>query len=157
MRFVVDGMLGKTARFLRMLGNDVKYFSTLKDRQLIEIAKREHRFLLTRDLELYQRAVMQGTNAFLVEGKTEAERLAGLAKQFGISLEIDVTNSRCPKCNAKIKPIEKKEVIGKVPKTTLSSYDEFWECSRCGQIYWRGAHWKRIKRTLKEAEMLSRR
>jgi len=147
-------MLGKLTRWLRMLGQNVKYSSSLNDKQLIEVAKRERRFLLTRDLELYQQATMQGVDAFLVEGATEAEKLAGLAKRFNLKLEIDVAVSRCPKCNAIIRPIPKKGVTDRVPKTTFSSYDEFWECSNCGKIYWQGAHWKRINKTLKEAKQI---
>lgn len=154
MRFLTDGMLGSLTRWLRMLGQNVKYSSSLSDRQLIETAKRERRVLLTRDLELYQQATMQGVNAFLVEGATGAEKLANLGKRFGLKLEIDVTISRCPKCNARIKPVQKEKILDRVPKTTSSSYEEFWECSRCGQVYWRGAHWKRINKTLREARRI---
>ena len=151
MKFVTDGMLGKLTRWLRMLGYDIKYSSSLGDKQLIKIAEAEHRTLLTRDLELYQRAMTQGVNAFIVEGATEAEKLANLAKRFDLKLEIDFTVSRCPKCNARIRSVPKDRVAGRVPEGTLSSYDEFWECSSCEQIYWRGAHWKRIDKTLREA------
>ncbi len=156
MKFITDGMLGKLTRWLRMLGQNVKYSSSLNDKQLIEVAKRERRFLLTRDLELYQQATMQGVDAFLVEGATEAEKLAGLAKRFNLMLEIDVTVSRCPKCNARIRSIPKKEVTDRVPKTTFSSFDEFWECPSCRKIYWRGAHWRRINKTLKDAKQILR-
>ncbi len=154
MKFIADCMLGKLTRWLRMLGQDVKYSSSLNDKQLIEVAKRESRFLLTRDFELYQQASMQEVDSFLVEGKTEAEKLAGLAKRFSLRLEIDVTVSRCPKCNTRIRPIPKEEVTSRVLKATFSNYDEFWECSSCGQIYWQGAHWKRIERTLGKAREL---
>jgi uncharacterized protein with PIN domain len=152
MKFITDGMLGKLTRWLRMLGCDVEYSQSLDDRQLIETAKAEGRVLLTRDQELYQQAVKHGIEAFLVEGKIEAENLADLSKQFNLKLEIDVTVSRCPKCNTKIRPVSKEMVVGRVPKGTLARYEDFWECPNCGQIYWQGAHWKRISRTLKEAE-----
>jgi len=154
MRFIADGMLGKLTRWLRMLGCDVKYSRVLNDKQLIQIAETEHRTLLTRDLELYRQAVTRGVDAFLVEGASEAERLARLAERFNLRLEIDVTVSRCPKCNGRISPVSKGEVVGRVPETTASSYDEFWECQGCGQIYWRGSHWRRIDRTLKEAQRI---
>lgn len=154
MRFVADGMLGKLTRWLRMLGCDVKYSRVLNDKELIQIAETEHRTLLTRDLELYRQAVTRGMDAFLVEGVTGVERLARLAERFNLKLEIDITFSRCPKCNAEISPVSKSEAVGRVPETTASSYDEFWKCLGCGQIYWRGAHWKRIDRTLREARKM---
>jgi uncharacterized protein with PIN domain len=134
-----------------MLGHNVKYSSKLDDNQLIAIAKKEKRILLTRDLELYQQATARGVEAFYLEGKTETERLAQLARRFKIELNIDMATSRCPKCNTKVKPIPKEKVADKVEKDTFTYYNEFWECPKCGQIYWQGAHWKRIRETLEKA------
>jgi len=152
LKFVTDGMLGKLTRWLRMLGQDVVYTGSMEDKELIQKAKKEHRILLTRDLELYQQAIGRGAEAFLVESKTEAEKLAKLAKRFGFKLEIDVKVSRCPKCNTRIKPISKTDIIKKIPQTTSAFYNEFWECPGCQQIYWHGAHWKKIEKTLIEAK-----
>jgi len=136
-----------------MLGQDVEYTGSMDDKELIQKAKEERRVLLTRDLELYQQATARGVEAFLIEGSTEAQKLANLAKRFKLQLEIDVEISRCPKCNTPIKSVSKEEILEKIPKTTASNYDEFWLCLGCSQVYWRGAHWKRIDKTLKEAKL----
>lgn len=156
MKFIADGMLGKLTRWLRMLGHNVKYSNKLDDTQLMAIAKKERRILLTRDLELYQQATAKGVQAFYVDGQTEAENLAKIAQKFGISLDIDMAKSRCPKCNAQVKPIQKEKVAGKVEESTYTYYNEFWECPKCGQIYWQGAHWARIRKTLETAKKLSK-
>ncbi|MBM4400728.1 MAG: hypothetical protein FJ045_02130, partial [Crenarchaeota archaeon] len=96
MRFIADGMLGKLTRWLRMIGQDIKYSNQFEDEELIMTANKERRVLLTRDLELYQRAIAKGINAFYVEGRTEAEKLAELAKRFDFPLTIDLKRSRCP-------------------------------------------------------------
>jgi len=145
-------MLGKLTRWLRMLGHNVKYSSKLDDNQLITIAKKERRILLTRDFELYQQATAKGVNAFYLEGKTEAERLAQIAKRFKIELDIDMATSRCPKCNTRVKPIPKEKAADKVEKDTFTYYNEFWECPKCEKIYWQGAHWTRIRKTLEQAK-----
>ena len=145
-------MLGKLTRWLRILGHNVNYSNKLNDSLLIIIAKKEDRVLLTRDLELYQQAGAKDVNAFYIDGKTEAEKLAKLARRFNIELEVDMANSRCPKCNTRVKPVSKKEVADRVKKTTYSYYDEFWECPKCGQVYWQGAHWARIRKTLETAK-----
>jgi hypothetical protein len=145
-------MLGKLTRWLRLLGHNVKYSSELDDAQLITMAKKERRVLLTRDLELYQQAIAKGIKAFYIEGKTEAERLANLAKRFKIQLDIDMAISRCTKCNTMVKPVPKENVADKVEKSTLSHYEDFWKCPKCGQIYWQGAHWTRIRKTLEAAK-----
>jgi uncharacterized protein with PIN domain len=152
LKFVVDGMLGKLARWLRMLGHNVKYSNSMDDSQLLVLAKNEHRTLLTRDFELYQRAVAKGFDAFYVEGGTEEERLAEVARRYGIKLEIDMSVSRCPKCNTTVRQISKEEVRGRVEESTFRYYDGFWECPKCRQVYWRGAHWTRIRKTLEAAE-----
>jgi len=150
-KFVTDGMLGKLTRWLRMLGHDVEYTGSMGDKELIQKAKKESRILLTRDLELYQQAIAKGADAFLIESPNQTANLASLAERFNLKLEIDVKASRCPKCNSRIKAVPKATVADRIPKTTSSNYDEFWQCQGCGQVYWRGAHWKRIDKTLKEA------
>ena len=151
MKFLADGMLGKITRWLRMMGYDVKYYNNLDDDDLIDISIKENRILLTRDIELFRRAASRGADAFFVEGRDEIEKLAEIGKYFNIRLEVNVEISRCPKCNARIRPISKSEAEGRVPPATFRFYNEFWECPRCGQIYWQGSHWRRINRTLFEA------
>ncbi|MBS7657145.1 Mut7-C RNAse domain-containing protein [Candidatus Bathyarchaeota archaeon] len=154
MKFLADGMLGKLTRWLRMLGCDVKYYNDLEDEELIKIAKNENRVLLTRDIQLYKRAVAEHAQVFLVKCSTETERLTEVAQHFNLNLEIDVNNSRCPKCNAKLKSVLKDEVAEKVPKSTLRFFNDYWICLNCGQVYWQGSHWQKIKQKLSEAKDL---
>jgi len=145
-------MLGKLTRWLRMLGYNVKYANNLDDKTLIKIAKTEKRILLTRDVELYKQAISKHAQAFFVEEETEEKRLAALSKRFGLQLELNPSISRCPKCNARLMPAEKDEISDRIPSSTKKFYEEFWKCSNCEQIYWQGAHWKKITKTLKEAK-----
>ena len=154
MKFIADGMLGKLTRWLRILGQDVKYSTQLEDAELIEIAEKEHRVLLTRDSELHQRATAKGIAAFYVEGRTEAEKLAELAGRFGFPLTINLERSRCPRCNARIRLTPKEELEGEVEKNTFTYYNEFWKCLGCGRVYWQGAHWDGICATLEEAKKI---
>ncbi len=151
MNFIVDSMLGKLTRWLRMMGHDTKYSTKLEDAELLVIAKAEKRILLTRDLELYQRAIGKGLDAYYVEGATEAERLAELAHRFGVALAIDLEKSRCPHCNTKLNSATKEEIANKVEKNTIKFYHVFWRCPNCGSVYWQGAHWKKIQATLEGA------
>jgi uncharacterized protein with PIN domain len=152
LRFITDGMLGKLTRWLRMLGHNVTYFRSADDEKLVELAKSEKRILLTRDHKLYQQAAAQRLDAVLVEATDEAGKLADLAGRFGFMLEIDLSVSRCPKCNARIEAVSKELVVDQIPEATSMHYDDFWRCPGCGQVYWRGAHWKRIEQTLEEAK-----
>jgi uncharacterized protein with PIN domain len=153
-KFIADGMLGKLVRWLRMLGQDVMYSTQFEDAELMTMAEQEQRVLLTRDLELYKRALAKGIDAFYVEGRTEAEKLAELAERFNFSLTIDLKRSRCPRCNAKILLTPKEQLASEVEKNTFTYYSEFWKCPNCGQVYWQGAHWKGILATLEEAKKI---
>ena len=151
LRFIADGMLGKLTRWLRLLGQDVDYHRSTIDKKLIELANSENRILLTRDLDLYHQALSHGVEAVLVEGTDETERLADLAYRFGFHLEVDLSISRCPKCNAILNAVLKDAVIAEIPELTAAYYNDFWKCVDCGQVYWRGAHWKQITKTLEYA------
>ena len=152
LRFIADGMLGKIVRWLRMLGHDVHYYRDFEDELLLKMAKSEERFLLTRDRGLYQQAKAKTVEVVLIEAEDEAGKLADLSHRFGLKLEIDLTTSRCPKCNEMIKAVSKEDVVHQIPESTAEYIDEFWRCPRCYQVYWQGAHWKKIEKTLKEAK-----
>jgi uncharacterized protein len=150
--FIIDGMLGGLTRWLRMMGHDVKYSAQFDDVELLAVAKQEKRVLLTRDFALYVQATSKGLQTLYVDGETEPERLAEVAGRFNIPLQIDLTQSRCPKCNTKLSSVPKQQIQGKVEENTFKSYSEFWLCSNCGAVYWQGAHWKNIETILRMAK-----
>lgn len=151
--FLLDGMLGSLTRWLRICGYDAEYLRNASDEGLIARAVDERRVLLTRDRLLYRKAVKAGVDAFFVEGKGDAEKLASVSRRF--SLELDPERSRCPQCDANLVAVEREDVEGKVPTRTLEAYDEFWICESCGKIYWKGSHWKNIINTVEEALRLA--
>ena len=152
MKFLVDGMLGKLARWLRMLGQDVTYDTGLGDNELLELAKKESRVLLTKDLELYKRAASRNIETNYIEGTTEPERLSEVSIRYGLALVIDMDKTHCPVCNTLLKPASKELLRDELQTNTYAHYDKFWKCPNCGQIYWQGAHWKQINNTLNEAQ-----
>ena len=145
-------MLGKLTRWLRILGHDVSYFRSVDDKNLIKLANSESRVLLTRDQDLVQQAINKGVKTFFVNGTDNVETLADLADWFGFNLEIELSISHCPKCNMLIRLVTKESVLKEVPELTALHYTEFWKCIGCGQIFWQGAHWKMIMKTLEEAK-----
>jgi uncharacterized protein with PIN domain len=135
-----------------MIGNDVVYSTDLSDDQLLAQSKAEGRVLLTRDFELYQRALSRGLEAFYLQGASEAERLAELSERFGLPLEIDMDKSHCPRCNTKLQAASKEQIQDSVEPNTFLHYDKFWKCPGCGHVYWQGAHWEQIQQTLTQAQ-----
>lgn len=153
MKFLADSMLGKLARWLRMLGQDVIYNTQLNDSELLEIAKNDNRSLITKDLELYKRACTKGLATFFVEGETESDYLAELAQRYNLTLSVDMEKSRCPICNTKLKTTPKEELLDELEKNTFTYYEKFSKCPNCGQIYWQGAHWTQISNKLNESHL----
>ncbi len=157
MKFIVDGMLGGLARWLRMLGHPVIYESNSRDENLLARAAATGMILLTRDEELHKRAVARNIHSLLVHGEREDQRLAQLAKVLGIPLTIDMDDTLCPECGNGLQEASKKDVSGMVPKASLELYDRFWRCDNpgCGKIYWAGSHWKQINQTLAKARKMA--
>jgi len=149
-RFIVDSMLGGLARWLRMLGYDTLYAKNWHDARILEVAESEGRAVVTRDHGLYVRAVKRGLEAVIVPEELE-DALAILALRFGIELKVDPDRSRCPLCNASLRRASAEEVKGRVPPQVLERHSVFWVCTGCGQVYWRGGHWRGIEATLAEA------
>jgi uncharacterized protein with PIN domain len=152
-RFLVDSMLGSLARWLRIGGYDAEYRRDAEDDSLMEEASSTGRILLTRDRVLVQRAKKRGVETILVEGEGDVEQLGSLTAALG--LELNPSNSRCPKCNGSLTQVEKDRVRDRVPEASLEAFDVFWECNSCGCVYWRGSHWDQIASTIEEADNLS--
>jgi len=157
MRFLVDGMLGGLAKWLRILGQDVRYDASTKDDELLRVAHEENMVLLTRDEELYQRAIARKIPSAIVLGETEEERLAQIASTFGLHLDVNMAKTKCPECGSDLKETPKSDLADEVPKASLKTYDRFWKCTNqnCGKVYWVGSHWDRIRQTLEEARKLA--
>jgi uncharacterized protein with PIN domain len=159
MRFVLDGMLGKLTRWLRMMGHDALYLNDAEDRDLVANAVKENRVLLTSDVALYRLATARGADAYLVKEQTEAERLASLASRFKLDLSVDAADSRCPVCGSPLRIVSKEEVKEKIPAATFNAFNEFWTCSNpeCAKVYWQGSHWENIHAMLEKAQEIRRR
>ncbi len=146
-------MLGSLARWLRMLGYVTEYDSKADDTNLLQRSNDPDAILLTRDEELHYRAVARKIHSVLVLGGNEETRLGQLARTLGISLEIDMSATRCPACGSELREIAREEAANAVPAKSLELYDKVWRCTRgeCEKTYWVGSHWKQIRHTLEEA------
>ncbi len=145
MKFAVDSMLGRLAKYLRFLGYDTFYSNNLvDDLSLIKICRDEDRILLTRDKELAKRY----ENSYYVKSPDYKEQIRDIFNKFSLNFEQVLT--MCSVCNVKLQKIDKNYVRDKVPEIVYSSHDEFFICPKCKRIYWEGSHTKKILETLKE-------
>jgi uncharacterized protein with PIN domain len=142
-RFILDVHLGKLSTFMRMLGFDTLYSNTYVDEDLVKIALSEGRIILTRDRELLKRRAI--THGAFVRSKDSRKQLAEVIERFHMKGRIRPF-SRCLRCNALLADVERREITGRVPSFVEENYDAFKLCVECGRIYWKGAHWRSMKR-----------
>jgi uncharacterized protein with PIN domain len=144
--FIVDGMLGSLARWLRIAGCDSIYFRGMDDDCLLEVTNDSARIMLTRDRELYQRALKLGIKSIFFESEEVSTQLTHLKMQ--LRLKLVASNSRCPRCNGLLAETPKDDVQELVPSESFKAFDEFWVCGDCSWVYWKGSHWVKIRETL---------
>jgi uncharacterized protein with PIN domain len=135
--FIADCMLGKLAKWLRILGFDVLYFSKIEDSELVRIAVRDGRVLLTRDTKLAGRARTVRT-LFILSEKWE-DQVRQVLDVFSLRDEAAL-HSRCIACNIALKPLSRERVRNLVAPFVLERGREFALCPGCGRVYWKGSH-----------------
>ena len=132
-------MLGRLARWLRLLGFDTLYDAGWSDHQIAARARGEDRVVLTRDRELARR---RGIRVLLLESQVLEEQLAQILETLGISLPGGA--SRCPRCNAQLSPASRQEASRCVPAFVLDRHEHFSYCAHCDKMYWQGSHWQNV-------------
>ncbi|MBC7222925.1 MAG: Mut7-C RNAse domain-containing protein [Anaerolineae bacterium] len=145
--FLLDGMLGRLARWLRLLGYDAAYEPSLPDAQLARRARAEGRILLTRDRVLARR---RGVRAVLVREDRLEGQLAQLRRELGLSWQ--GRRPRCPACNEPLEPMPRDEAWGLVPPYVFVHHERFDLCPSCERVYWRGTHVEDVERRLQDLE-----
>jgi uncharacterized protein with PIN domain len=148
-------MLGTLTRYLRFMGYDTTSANALQegdkkeDSHLLEIAREEHRLLLTKDAELARRG---NASALLIRSDDVMMQVQQL-----IDLQIvrrRLTMSRCSLCNTPLREANTCEIekTGYAPKD-WRNLSFFW-CQHCRKLYWNGSHGKqleeRVERELRE-------
>ncbi|MBI5167328.1 MAG: Mut7-C RNAse domain-containing protein [candidate division NC10 bacterium] len=146
-KFIADTMLGRLAKWLRILGYDTIYFSGTDDGLLLQMAREGGRILLTRDTRLLQH---KGLGRYLF---IQSDHLKEQLRQVVAELKLDPEEglgSRCPRCNAELGEIEKGEVEGRVPEFVFKQQEDFFHCHGCGRIYWPGSHLQKMMERVRE-------
>lgn len=152
-RFVADAMLGSLARKLRAFGFDTAYYRTGDDSGLMEVAARQERVLLTSDRELASRALGRATKVILLTGKNDKERVRAIAQAARSSgIRMVAGSPLCSVCGGALEALGRKHVAGRVPSSVERRHRLFFRCRSCGQLYWRGSHWKKLRSLARRLE-----
>jgi uncharacterized protein with PIN domain len=86
--FLVDGMLGSLNRWLRICGYETEFSGDAPDEELLDRLGERERILLTKDQNLSREARRRGVDVFIPGGSTTEERLASVAREYGLVLKV---------------------------------------------------------------------
>ena len=139
-RYIVDLMLMRLGRWLRLMGQDVANPNEASDREIQDQAKKEMRTVITRDRRLWQSCLKADQPCILIASSRIQEQLLEMA---GAGLPLRLEPDRCTLCNGPLKQLAGVE-------------SEHWQCRICGKLYWRGSHWKKMERMLGEVSSRGR-
>lgn len=145
-RFFADAMLGRLARWLRILGYDTRYEAHVEDAALVQRAVQEERVILTRDRALPEEFRVPAL--VLVEAERPEDQLRELVTRFGLDTEGRLF-TRCSRCNGGLEPAPRHLIAEQVPPRVLRDHDRFKRCPGCGRVYWEGSHADRIRLALR--------
>jgi uncharacterized protein with PIN domain len=141
-RFVLDVHLGKLASYLRLLGFDVLYSPAYNDDELMSISLNEQRTLLSKDRQLIQHPSL--THAYLVRQNLPREQAVEVVERFDLYSLIHPF-IRCLTCNTLLRRADKDDVAGRLPPRVREAFNEFYLCTFCDRVYWKGSHYEGMK------------
>ena len=132
MKLLLDEMLWKTAKWLRIFGIDTEHAKGKGDDEVLAIAKSENRVLVTKDAPLSARCSKQGLRCVFLKSQRLEEQIAEL--KTALNLEFTFPNkTRCPACNTELVIVPGSEVSGLVEENVLKRYGKFYKCKGCGK------------------------
>lgn len=147
-RFVADAHLGGLARLLRIAGFDTLYDNAFDDAEIVAIAARDGRIILTRDRALLKRRDV--SHGCYVHALNPERQLREIVARLDLARSLRPL-SRCLECNEPLRPVEpmeKARVIATLPPRVSANYQRFSTCDRCRRVFWEGTHWQRMTERL---------
>lgn len=147
MKFAADCMLGTLAKWLIILGHDVTYYRRIEDDELVAVARREKRTILTRDRKLVERRA--ASDHILVRSSDLKEQIQQVMSERGLTVRQDRLFQRCTGCNETTRLVPRETVRGEVPIYVYRTQSRFRRCPQCGKVYWRATHVNRMLETLR--------
>lgn len=144
-RFAVDAMLGRLARWLRVVGLDATWTADVPDADLVRHALEQERWIVTRDRRIG--IEWRVPRLLRVESERPVEQLREVLGAFALRGALRLF-ARCTRCNAALEPLARDAAARLVPPRVLARHERFLRCPVCERVYWEGSHVARMRRTL---------
>jgi uncharacterized protein with PIN domain len=148
-RFFCDSGLGGLARWLRGSGFEAFWEPSIDDFELLQKAQKLSATVLTTDSLLMERRVVRDhviPALWLPPTLSIPEALAFVFHEFGLKKR----EPRCMSCGGELRRESKEALRERIPPKTFKWLDEYFVCSRCGKLFWKGTHWHRIENELEK-------
>lgn len=143
---VADMMLGRLATWLRIVGADVAYGTEVSDDDLVDIAARDGRLVLTRDRGIMERE--SSVDRYFIRHDRVDDQLRQVARDYDLSGFEPF--SRCLRCNERLRAVDKEAVRDRLWPYVYATQDRIVTCPSCGRLYWGGTHPARALGRLRE-------
>jgi len=129
-------MLGRLAKWLRVMGFDTHYQPFYKD-GMIDFFVQDGRLLLSRN----RRIINKHVPSLFVESEKIRSQLQELNTQGYLSLDISGWFTRCLTCNFQIEKASPLSAKTNIPEYVYSqNYSSIKFCPSCGRYFWPGSH-----------------
>lgn len=140
-RLAADAMLGRLARWLRLLGLDVSWQADVEDADLVRRAIEEERVLLTRDRGLAD--AFRVSDLIVLRTEQPEAQLREVCDALRLERHFRPF-TRCSVCNTELVEAGPEAVRARVPERIRRRETRFRRCPTCARIYWRGSHTDRL-------------
>ncbi|MGE5427350.1 MAG: Mut7-C RNAse domain-containing protein, partial [Methylococcaceae bacterium] len=125
------------------------YSNEYTPKQIVEISQPEKRIILSRSIHLIRHK--QVTHAYWVRSSNPLEQLNDLIYGLNI-LKWANPLTRCLNCNNMLETVKKEHIIDRLEARTVKYYSEFFRCTVCDQIYWKGSHYESMLEFIHQIE-----
>ena len=144
---LVDRMLGRLARWLRLLGADAAAWTGDDEDDLLPLLRGAPRLFLTRHRRRAARLAQHELAVVRLETHDLRGQLRELTARFHLP-PAEARFTRCAHCNAPLRDAAPAEARAWVPPFVARTQTRFSRCPSCSRIFWRGTHPGRLEREL---------
>lgn len=142
-KFVLDVHLGKLAKAMRLLGLDTVIENHFTDNMIAQLSETENRITLTRDIGLLKHKAIK--SGYWIRSQHWEEQLTEVIARYSLETKFKPF-SRCTICNGMIKTVPKETVLHQLPPVSKQLFNEFFQCTNCKRVYWKGSHYDRMEK-----------
>ncbi|MBI4777223.1 MAG: hypothetical protein HY788_24080 [Deltaproteobacteria bacterium] len=141
MKFAADRMLGRLAKWLRILGYDTIYDQNMDANSVLSYT-RDGRTVLTRGGR-FRKDFLRGI-VWIQDDRVDWQ-IRQLLNENYIDAQGKEKFLLCSRCNVKLLAANYPEAEGRVPEYVMHSQKKILRCPACNRFYWSGTHQERMR------------